>query len=149
MDKPPPTVHGTAIARDGWAVLLRGPSGSGKSDLALRMIDRGAVLVGDDQLIVLAGPAGPALAPPDPLRGLIEVRGLGLVEMPAAIDPVPLALVVDLVPGGPIERLPDPAQADIGGASVALVRLDPFEASAPVKLDLALAVARGDSKLAC
>ena len=65
-------IHGSCAARDGAAVLLLGPSGSGKSDLALRLLDRGFLLVADDQVLI---EDGVARAPP-PLAGLLELRGL-------------------------------------------------------------------------
>jgi serine kinase of HPr protein (carbohydrate metabolism regulator) len=120
-------------------VLLRGPSGAGKSDLALRLIDRGAVLIADDR-VVLRAEAGRLLAgPPATIAGLIEVRGVGIVGMPWR-DAVPLALVVDLVaPGTPVARMPDPATVEIAGMVVASVVLDPSPPSAALKVELALA----------
>ncbi len=77
-------VHATAVAIEGEAVLLRGPSGSGKSDLALRLIDGGAQLVADDQtLLRRAGGRVLASAPPA-IAGLLEVRGVGVVRVEAA-----------------------------------------------------------------
>ncbi len=87
------------MAIDGEAVLLRGPSGAGKSDLGLRLIDRGARLVADDQtLLRRVGPGDRWCAPP-PIAGLIEVRGIGIVTGRAA-DAAPLALIADLAPFG-------------------------------------------------
>src|SRR3954471_2128569 len=95
-------IYGTCVALSGIGVLLRGPSGSGKSDLALRLIDAGALLVADDYVLVEPG-AGPgdapgARAPPD-LKGFIEVRGIGILPVPVALS-APLALAVDLPPPG-------------------------------------------------
>ncbi|GEO82419.1 HPr kinase [Pararhodospirillum oryzae] len=141
-----PTLHGTALERAGQAVLLRGPSGSGKSDLALRLLAHGFHLIADDRVVV-AEHAGHAVASAPPaLSGLLEVRGLGIVSVTAVAGPIPVALVVDLVPGGPLERLPDPASTALAGVSVPLVRLDPMETSAPLKVALALTLARGDSR---
>src|SRR5437588_5560986 len=90
-------MHGTAVAIDGRGVLLRGPSGSGKSDLALRLIDAGARLVADDQTELRRdGDAIIARAPPT-IAGMIEVRGLGIVRI-EALPAAPVALLVDLVP---------------------------------------------------
>src|SRR6185312_11003667 len=98
------TVHASAVAIDGRAVLITGPSGSGKSDLTLRLLDRGFTLVSDDQTIVKKdGNRLLASAPPN-LAGKLEVRGIGIVEM-NRVDSVPLALIVELT--GEIQRLPD------------------------------------------
>jgi serine kinase of HPr protein (carbohydrate metabolism regulator) len=135
-------VHGSCVAIDGIAVLLRGESGAGKSDLALRLIDRGARLVADDQVALeLVGER--AVARPAPsLAGLIEARGIGIVRIDHEPE-APLALVVDLAAADTIERMPEPATAQICGIALPLIRLDPFAASAPAKLRLALRLAAG------
>lgn len=138
-------LHATCVAlpgRDGpLGVLLRGASGAGKSDLALRLIDRGARLIADDQCEVTVedGAAGPRLIAraPAAIAGLLEVRGLGLAEVPSLAQ-APVALVVDLVAGDRIERLPEAARETILGIDLPCLALDPFEAAAPAKLDLAL-----------
>jgi serine kinase of HPr protein (carbohydrate metabolism regulator) len=133
------TVHAACIAFDGQGVLLRGPSGSGKSDLALRAIADGARLVADDRVVLTPGPGGaPMASAPETLRGLIEIRGLGIVRIEA--EPVaPIALVADLCPPQHIERLPERRTCALAGATLPLIALSPFEASAVVKLRLALA----------
>lgn len=118
------TIHASAVAREGSGVLLLGPSGSGKSDLALRLIDRGFVLVGDDRLVLDGDEARPAPA----LAGLLEVRGLGIVRMPH-LERARIALTVDLVPR--VERLPAP------GAGPRF-SVDPRAPSAALKIVLAL-----------
>jgi len=130
-------IHGTAISLDGEGVLLRGPSGSGKSDLALRLIDGGARLVADDQTELRAIGGTLRMSAPAPIAGRIEVRGLGIMTVPA-IGSAPLRLVVDLVPVGMVERLPEPAQCRLLDRDFPLIALTPFEASAPAKLRLAL-----------
>jgi HPr kinase/phosphorylase len=130
-------IHGSCVARDGAAVLLLGPSGSGKSDLALRLIGRGFALVADDQVLV----DGRGVAAPEALRGMLEVRGLGIYQdLPVAEDAA-LALVVDLVPAEGVARLPLPAARDIAG--VPRIALNPFESSACDKLAWALDAALG------
>jgi serine kinase of HPr protein (carbohydrate metabolism regulator) len=130
------------------AALLRGPSGSGKSDLALRFLflaRRGPaaleapVLVADDQ-VVLRGDGSRVLASPvESLRGRIEVRGVGIVAVKSIPD-AELALVVDLVEPAAVERLPEwDARVRLQGVDLPLLRLAPFESSAPIKLALALA----------
>jgi HPr kinase/phosphorylase len=130
-------VHATTVAIDGCGVLLRGPSGSGKSDFALRLIDAGARLVADDQSeLVRDGDAILAHAP-SAIAGLIEARGIGILRL----DPLPAArleLVVDLVAPERVERLPEAASVAILGIDLPLIALAPFEASAPTKLRLAL-----------
>lgn len=130
-------LHATCIAINGRGVLLTGASGSGKSDLALRLIDRGAALIGDDGIVVearggrLHARAGPNIA------GQIEVRGIGIVVLPAAAEAT-LALTIAL--DQPVSRMPDetlPCRV-IEGLSLPLIALDPFEASAPVKIEKAL-----------
>jgi HPr kinase/phosphorylase len=128
-------VHATAVAIDGEAILLRGPSGSGKSDLALRLIDGGAQLVADDQtLLRREGERVLASAPPA-IGGLLEVRGVGVVRV-GAIATAPLLLIADLTLSGDIERLPERRVEIVLGRPVAVVDLAPFEASAPAKLRL-------------
>jgi HPr kinase/phosphorylase len=127
--------HGTAVAIDGEAVLLRGPSGAGKSDLALRLIDRGARLVADDQtLLRRVGDRVIAAAPPT-IAGLIEIRGIGIITVEAT-DAAPLFLIADLIPLGEVERMPERTFETILGVSVPLVVLAALEASAAAKLRL-------------
>ncbi len=127
-------LKGTAVAIGGRGVLLRGASGSGKSDLALRLIGGGARLIADD--CVLIDEAG-LLSPPPTIGGFIEVRGVGIRRVPGEAG-VPLALIVDLVPSGSVERLPDPSVERHRGREIPVIRLDPFEPSAPLKVGFAL-----------
>ena len=137
------TVHATTIAIDGAGVLLRGPSASGKSDLALRLIDDGARLVADDRtVLVLRDGIVEASAPPV-TEGKIEVRGLGIVRLPDAA-PATLRLVVELVRPEEIERLPTGASAALLGVSLPVLRLDPFTASAAAKVRLAARLNPGE-----
>ncbi len=129
--------HASCAARDAHGVLLLGPSGSGKSDLLLRLLDRGFALVADDQVEVEDGIA----TAPSALAGLVEVRGLGILRLPYQAT-ARLALAVRLGSGGPLgERLPDPARdPDLG---VPGITLDPWPASAPLRVSLALDCALG------
>ncbi len=130
-------VHGTCIDIDGTGVLLRGPPGSGKSDLALRLIDGGARLVADDRAELRLVDGAVAVSAPAAIAGMIEVRGLGIVRLEPVAEAA-LGLVVDLVPAPGIERLPEAASVEVLGIAVAALRLDPFEASAPAKVRLAV-----------
>jgi serine kinase of HPr protein (carbohydrate metabolism regulator) len=117
-------------------VLLFGHSGSGKSDLALRLIDRGARLVSDDYTIVTAQGGRLLGRAPPTIAGKIEIRGVGLVEMECARD-VPLSLAIDLdrVP----DRLPEEGEKmAIAGGAIPLIGLAGLEASAPIKAEHAL-----------
>ena len=133
------TIHATCIALEGRGVVLRGASGSGKSDLALRLIDCGAELVADDRVVLSVAGGRVCARAPAALRGLLEVRGLGPVRVPS-LEEAPVVLVADLAPGEPVERLPDPACIDWGGVTVPRISLDPFHASAPAKLRVALSM---------
>ena len=135
-------VHASCVELHGVGVLLLGPSGSGKSDLALRLIDAGALLVADDQVAIerradrLFGSAAAALA------GLLEVRGVGIVRLPcrAASE---LGLAVELDTAGARDRLPDPATSyPLLGLALPCLRLDPRAASAGAKIRLALSAER-------
>ena len=130
------THHASTVAADGRAVLITGPSGSGKSDLALRLLDRGFTLVSDDQTIVRReGNKLLASAPPN-IAGKLEIRGVGIVEMETAKD-VPVALVVQLT--SEIERLPDERrERPVLGIKLPLVSVDALTASAASKVALAL-----------
>lgn len=131
------TMHATAVSVGGAGVLLRGASGSGKSDLALRLIDGGARLIADDRTVVCRdGDRLLAAAPPE-IAGKMEVRGVGIVTM-AAAETVPLRMVVDLIALQDVERLPKPESTVILGVEIPLLRLFAFEASAPAKIRLFL-----------
>jgi HPr kinase/phosphorylase len=134
-------VHGTCVELAGLAVLLRGAPGSGKSDLALRLIDQGARLVADDRVdLRLDGTELLASAPP-PLAGRIEVRGLGILALPPLAS-ARLGLVVELVDPATVERLPEPSQCSFLGRALPQIRLAPFESSAAAKLRLAVRALR-------
>ncbi len=138
-------LHATCIAIEGAAVLLRGTSGSGKSDLALRLIDEGAQLVADDRTDLARAGDTVMASPPAAIAGKIEVRGVGIVEVPS-LARAPVRLLVDLVPPKAMTRLPEPRQAELLGIVLPVIALAPFEASAPAKLRAALrALARGPS----
>jgi serine kinase of HPr protein (carbohydrate metabolism regulator) len=135
------TVHATCIAIDGHGILLRGPPGSGKSDLALRAIAAGARLVADDQVVLAReGDAVIGSAPPA-LLGLIEIRGLGIMRI-AADAQARITLVADMASAAAVDRMPEPRSCQIAGLSLPALALDPFQPSAAAKLHFALLAAR-------
>lgn len=127
-------VHGSAVAIGGRGVLLMGESGAGKSSLALRLIDRGAVLIADDQVELAARDGRLQATALATIFGKIEVRGVGIVDCDATAAPIALAVDLDALP----LRLPEPATIEIEGVTVPVVALAPFDADAPIKVELAL-----------
>ena len=144
-------LHGTCVALGRSAALLRGPSGSGKSDLALRFLflaRRGPAavsaptLVADDQVCLRCEGTRLMVSAPEAIRGKIEVRGLGIIAAKHVVE-AELALIVELT-AEEGERLPERTEtARLLGIEVPRVRLTPWHASAPIKLALALAAAAG------
>jgi len=146
-------VHGTCVALGPHAVLIRGRSGSGKSDLALRFLalpsegDLEPRLVADDQVWVEArGDGSLAASAPATLVGKIEVRGLGIVELPHLTE-ARLVLVADLVSARDVPRMPPdpPDHITIADLPIPVVKLAPFELSSALKLRLALLLAVSQS----
>lgn len=135
------TIHGTCVLVSGIGVLLRGGSGSGKSDLALRLIDGGARLIADDRVELRMEHGRLMAAAPEALAGLLEVRGVGILAVSSAGE-AEVGLAVDLVPGDRVERLPDPDTLRLLDAAVPRLALAAFDASTPAKLRLAAAAAR-------
>jgi RNase adaptor protein for sRNA GlmZ degradation len=131
----PPTIHATAVARDGVAVLLMGRSGAGKSDLALRLIDRGWRLVADDRVEAFARNGVAWARAPAALAGLLEVRDVGIVDEPAIAESA-VALVIDL--DAAPERLPEPHKRSVAGVDLPCISIDPFGESAVLKVERAL-----------
>jgi HPr kinase/phosphorylase len=127
-------LHASCVARDADAILLVGPSGSGKSDLVLRLLSRGFHLVADDQVDIADGIASPL---PE-LAGLLEVRGLGIVRLQHRPQ-ARLVLVVEL--DGHADRMPMPDQHP--DLKLPMVRIDAAAASAPERVALALDCALG------
>ncbi len=127
------TLHGTAVVFCGRGILLRGESGSGKSDLALRLIEAGGALVGDDRVAAVAENNILYAEPPPRIAGLIEIRGVGLKRLPY-LSRARLDVCIDCVPAESVPRLPDALQAEILGVKLPLFRLYPFEASGVAKI---------------
>ena len=130
------TIHASTVSLDGRAVVITGPSGSGKSDLALRLLDRGFSLVSDDQTIVRRDGERLLASPPPQIAGKLEIRGIGIVEMEWASN-VPVALLVELT--SDIQRLPDDSrERPVLGVRLPLISIDAMTASAAAKVALAL-----------
>lgn len=134
-------MHGTCVACGARAVLLRGPSGAGKSDLAFRLVrddlSGETRLVADDQVALHVADARLVASAPALLAGMIELRGLGLVEVPS-VAAAPVALIVDLVPRAEVPRLPEPRFEDILGCRLPVLALHAFDVTAAARLRLAL-----------
>lgn len=138
-------VHATCVEIDGTAVLLMGPPGSGKSDLALRLIDSGARLVSDDYTELSEKEGRLVASAPQAIAGMMEVRGIGVVGVECAGES-PVGLAVELVHAGGVERLPDPKTSEYLGVAIPLFRFTAFEESTPAKVRLAAGLANGSVK---
>ena len=149
MDDERTLVHATAVATANVdffsCVLLAGPSGAGKSDLALRLLAWPASglggqpfqLVADDQVLLQADGEKLIARPPKTLAGKLEVRGIGIVDLPY-LEAADVHLVAELVPANQIERMPHADTTVLAGQIRPLIRLFAFEPSAPLKVALAL-----------
>lgn len=130
------SLHASTVALDGRAVIISGPSGSGKSDLALRLMDRGFSLVSDDQTFLRMEDGRLIASAPPTISGKLEIRGIGIVEVDHVAD-VPVALFVELT--SDMQRLPDDSRERlILEARIPLVSVDAMTASAPAKVAIAL-----------
>lgn len=128
-------LHATGVVIGGRCVLLTGPSGAGKSDLALRLIDRGARLLADDYVELHPDDGRLIARAPLTTRGMIEVRGIGIIEM-GHVDEAPVALIVELAESP--SRLPEPLTCQRLGVAIPVVALAALEVSAPIKVEAAL-----------
>jgi serine kinase of HPr protein (carbohydrate metabolism regulator) len=126
------------LGGDWRGVLIEGPSGSGKSDLALRCVEEGFRLVADDRVVVWASGGRPFGRAPAPLSGLLESRGLGVLPCPAlAFAPIALAVTCAASPEA-VERYPAGGTLDLPGQEALLLPLWPFDRAAPAKIRRAL-----------
>lgn len=135
------TVHGTTVAIEGIGILLCGPPGSGKSDMALQLIDRGAQLVADDRTILSLETDHVVARAPEAIHNKLEVRGIGIFHV-EALPQIRLGLAVDLT--GQKERLPTAETVEFLGISIPCMRLSAFEASAAAKIRLAVRAGPND-----
>lgn len=128
-------VQVSAIAIEGRAVMVEGPPGSGKSSLALALIDRGAMLIGDDGISLSRDGNRIIVSPPPNIAGMLEIRGVGIVELPAT--QAPLALILSLEQQAP--RYPDElACRDILGVAVPVLPLRCGDAIQALRAEWAL-----------
>ncbi len=131
-------LHGTAVKVNGEGVLLLGESGCGKSDLALRLLDRGHQLIADD-VVLLKLEKGVLLArPAEAIEKTIECRGIGLIEV-ASIGATPISLLIRLVDADSVPRLPEFETESLLGLTVRRLYLCAYEVSAPLKVEYAVA----------
>lgn len=133
----PVVIQASAVVIAGRALLIEGPPGSGKSSLALALIDRGAGLIGDDAVTLYPDGGALIVAPPPNIAGLLEVRGIGLARLPVA-EPAPAALILTLG-NAPAERLPETLSPRvIAGVSVPALAFDPGTIAPAARAEWAL-----------
>ncbi len=140
------SVHASCVELMGKGLLICGKSGTGKSDLCLRLIDLGARLVADDQTQI-ENVGGKLIAScPEPLRGLLEIRGIGIVHTPF-IPQTEIHLKLDLRTEEKIDRMPMPETEVISGLEIPVFRLNAFEASAALKVKTYVQILNGQKKV--
>lgn len=135
-------LHGTAVvlkshSHDPAAVFLRGASGRGKSDLAFRLIEAGGELLSDDQVAFEKRQEKLFADSIESIKGLIEVRGVGLLRYPVAPQ-TQVRLIVDLVLQGDVPRMPEWEEDEILGIRLPRLQLWAFEASSAQKIQKAM-----------
>ena len=136
-------VPGTCVEVEGLGVLLRGPTGSGKSDLALRLIDRGALLIADDFTELSIEKSNLIAQAPKTIRDLLEIRGIGILKIGGVLQ-IKLGVIFDLVQPEQVERQPEDQSEEVLGIQVPLFRLFPLEASSPAKVRIVVRQIKGE-----
>jgi HPr kinase/phosphorylase len=134
-------IHATCVSIDGRGVILRGPSGSGKSDLALRLIDQGGILVADDRVDLCIRDGDAVASSPKNIAGQLEVRGVGIVRL-AYQEETRIDLIVDLVERDIVPRLPEGTPTSLLGVKISHLQLHAFDSSTPIKIRLALGASK-------
>ena len=134
---------GSCVEVEGLGVIFRGPTGSGKSDLALRLIDSGANLIADDITEVAIENGTLITRAPKTIRHLLEVRGIGVLKIGGVLQ-AKLGVVIDLVTPEQIERRPEDQSLEVLGKHVPLFQIFPFEASSPAKVRLIVRQLKGE-----
>ena len=129
--------HASCVDFNGKGILLIGPSGSGKSDAALRLIDSGAQLVSDDQVFLENVDGCLMASPPSQIQGMMEVRGIGLIHCTFKAK-THLALAIDLTPPVSVPRMPEINYFEVLNLRIPQLVLNPFEASFTAKVKVAL-----------
>ena len=132
--------YGTLVANGDAGVLLRGASGSGKSDLALRLMGLGGLwrLVSDDQVVLARVGSNLVGRAPAPIAGKLEVRGIGIIEVENS-GVAEIRLIVDLAARQYVPRLPEPGESEkLLGVAIPRFKLHGFDASSPLKIALLL-----------
>lgn len=128
-------VHACCVIIGEAGILIRGPSGSGKSDLTLRLIDEGAQLVADDYCEIKARKGVLRAQAPAPIAGNLEVRGYGILTLPF-VTSASVGLVVNLADEQDIERLPEESTCQIDGIPIPQAWIDPKSPSASARVRL-------------
>lgn len=139
-------LYASCVEFMGTGILITGPSGSGKSDLSLRLIDHGAKLVADDQTIVENRDGRLKACCPKKIKGLLEIRGIGIVEMPC-IDETEIRLKLSLQSFDQIDRMPQKMTERIENTKIPVFYLDAFSNSAIMKIKTLLQIQNNQRKL--
>jgi serine kinase of HPr protein (carbohydrate metabolism regulator) len=129
--------HATTLQLIGKGVMLCGPSASGKSDLGIRLIENGALLVADDRTDLTLDNKKVLASAPKEISGQMEIRGIGIITLDVIVK-THLSMVVELVNADAVQRYPTKKYIDFLGVTFPLIHLYPFEASAPAKIHRAL-----------
>ncbi|MBA3814100.1 MAG: serine/threonine protein kinase [Alphaproteobacteria bacterium] len=129
--------HGTCVDIKGSGVLIRGNPGMGKSSLALQLMDRGALLVSDDQTILSLETGQVVAGPPSSLKGMMEVRGIGLCTFPFQQKSY-LKLCVEICEKRELERLPETLFIEYHQVKIPLLKLEKNELLGAIKVEVKL-----------